>query len=244
MPSPPSADEGPVARFGSAIEAVRTSQGWTRAEVCGWSGGRLAYSTLAGIENGHRAPGGRTMSALAVGLGIPQEDLAELWSALRDGAPQARITAMVDSLHDAARVADEGRRGSPGARLADVSEQLASAQATLAAISRSASAPMAPEPPSSAQAQRQSDPWDEVAEAPNMLELPMMLESMLSAPKPARPALREHRAARRQQGVPSLHAARVEELAALTQDLPSEDLDALIRIARSLAERRLPQDDS
>lgn len=211
VPGLSSTEGSASARFGLVVEEVRAAQGWTRAEVCGWSGGRLAYSTLAGIENGHRAPGGRTMSALAAGLGIPEEELTALWSALREGLPDLQVTERVESLHDATRQADQRRRGRPGDRLLDLSEQLASAQATITALARSTTAPIAHPAPQAA--------------------------------APPSPHLRGRRkAAGPPANIPPTHAELVDELAGLAESLPHQDLDALIRIARSLAERRLPAD--
>jgi transcriptional regulator with XRE-family HTH domain len=67
-----------AADFGYAIEELRETCGWTRAEV-GNRAQSMAYSTVAGIENGHRPPSKRTMGPLAQGLLVAREDLEELW---------------------------------------------------------------------------------------------------------------------------------------------------------------------
>jgi transcriptional regulator with XRE-family HTH domain len=67
-----------AADFGYAIEELRETCGWTRAEV-GKRAQSMAYSTVAGIENGHRPPSKRTMGPLAQGLLVARDDLEELW---------------------------------------------------------------------------------------------------------------------------------------------------------------------
>jgi hypothetical protein len=244
VPRSPAADEGILAAFGTIIEDLRMDQRWTRAEVCGWSGGRLAYSTLAGIENGHRAPGERTMTALAAGLGVPGEELARLWRALREGAPHREVAAMVEALREEVGSTAWHRASAPSERLADISEQLASAQATIAALARTSSAPTDFDLLAIA-----GEPAPDLELAP-MVEAPMTTQALIAAPmatarRPAGPLRSKASPARsvRDEQARSAHdesvsrRSMVEELAELAGSLPEEDLQALLRIARSLAER-------
>ena len=72
--------------FGYAMERLREQCGWARAEVADRSGS-LAYSTVAGIENGHRPPSKRTLGPLARGLGVDHGDLEGFWRLVLSRAP-------------------------------------------------------------------------------------------------------------------------------------------------------------
>lgn len=228
VPRSPAPDERMVFAFGSAIEDLRLAHGWTRAQVCAWSGGRLAYSTLAGIENGHRAPGERTLTALAAGLGVPEESLTLLWARIREGASNESVDEILSRLRTAAEDADRDRLGAPGERLADISEKLASAQAMIATLARSTPEMIAEDPP-----------WqDEGSLGLGMLPGVLMSTTIFAdassaAIKGMRPAPRQRAAP---QGDESINA-QAEELTALARSLPQEDLLALLHLARALAKR-------
>jgi len=225
VPRSTSPDERALAAFGSIIEGLRARRSWTRAEVCGWSGGRLAYSTLAGVENGHRAPGERSLQALAAGLGVPAGELGALWQLVRDGAGSEELDPAVDGLRTAVDRSDRQRRSDPGERLADVSQQLASAQATISALARSTT-------PAVLQSASILGPMPGLMGA---LTAGPMTEPM-SEPM-SDPARGYRKAARPATSAAGMRARMVAELAELAGELPEQDLAALLRITRSLRER-------
>ena len=73
-PRSPVSGDRDASDFGYAMERLREHRGWARAEVAERSGS-LAYSTVAGMENGHRPPSKRTLGPLALGLGVDRHDL-------------------------------------------------------------------------------------------------------------------------------------------------------------------------
>jgi transcriptional regulator with XRE-family HTH domain len=222
VPGPTSADSRAMLDFGVYIEALRSAAGWSRAQVCGWSGGRLAYSTLAGIENGHRAPGDRTMSALAAGLGVAEDALARLWHAVRAGSGDSQLDEQVQGLRREVRRAAEQRGGSSRERLVGISEQLASAQATIAALAQ-----YSPPPPIEASL------WDDN----------IVVARQMSAPADRSP---ERRKAARPLPAPAPMSQDelADELMSLARYLPEQDLQALVHIAQSLARRVGSQESS
>lgn len=79
------------------MERLREHCGWARAEVAERSGS-LAYSTVAGIENGHRPPSKRTLGPLALGLGVDHDDLEEFWQLVVARAPDDTLDSAWRSL--------------------------------------------------------------------------------------------------------------------------------------------------
>ena len=79
------------------MERLREHCGWARAEVAERSGS-LAYSTVAGIENGHRPPSKRTLGPLARGLGVDRHDLEEFWQLVVARAPDDTLDSAWRSL--------------------------------------------------------------------------------------------------------------------------------------------------
>ena len=79
------------------MERLREHCGWARAEVAERSGS-LAYSTVAGIENGHRPPSKRTLGPLALGLGVDHDDLEEFWQLVVARAPDNTLDSAWRSL--------------------------------------------------------------------------------------------------------------------------------------------------
>ncbi len=79
------------------MERLREHCGWARAEVAERSGS-LAYSTVAGIENGHRPPSKRTLGPLALGLGVDHDDLEEFWQLIVARAPDNTLDSAWRSL--------------------------------------------------------------------------------------------------------------------------------------------------
>ena len=79
------------------MERLREHCGWARAEVAERSGS-LAYSTVAGIENGHRPPSKRTLGPLALGLGVDRHSLEEFWQLVVARAPDDTLDSTWRSL--------------------------------------------------------------------------------------------------------------------------------------------------
>ena len=86
----PSSGDRDASDFGFAMERLREQCGWARAEVADRSGS-LAYSTVAGIENGHRPPSKRTLGPLARGLGVDYDDLEGFWQLVQSRAPDETL---------------------------------------------------------------------------------------------------------------------------------------------------------
>lgn len=101
------------------MERLREHCGWARAEVAERSGS-LAYSTVAGIENGHRPPSKRTLGPLALGLGVDRHSLEEFWQLVVARAPDdtldsawRSLLAEVEAGEPHARPMAERQRASP-----------------------------------------------------------------------------------------------------------------------------------
>lgn len=96
-PRSPVSGDRDASDFGYAIERLREHCGWARAEVAERSGS-LAYSTVAGIENGHRPPSKRTLGPLALGLGVNHDELEEFWQLVVSRAPDNTLDSAWRSL--------------------------------------------------------------------------------------------------------------------------------------------------
>ena len=96
-PRSPVSGDRDASDFGYAMERLREHRGWARAEVAERSGS-LAYSTVAGMENGHRPPSKRTLGPLALGLGVDRHDLEEFWQLVVARAPDDTLDSAWRSL--------------------------------------------------------------------------------------------------------------------------------------------------
>lgn len=201
-----------MATFGRAIEELRVGRGWTRAQVCAWSEGGLAYSTLAGIENGHRAPGVRALAAMAAGLGVAERDLRRLWSLIDTGATDSDIADCQAALDAQCADTAGGREQDETEQLVALTSHLARAQAALSSLTSrpEASAARAARPSASVRRSLR----DAMTEGPDVLAAPLSSDPWGSEPD-----------------------GRVAELTRLAAALAPDDLDALLRLARSLADR-------
>jgi transcriptional regulator with XRE-family HTH domain len=91
------------------MERLREHCGWARAEVAERSGS-LAYSTVAGIENGHRPPSKRTLGPLALGLGVDRHSLEEFWQLVVARAPDDTLDSAWRSLLAEAEAGEQHAR--------------------------------------------------------------------------------------------------------------------------------------
>lgn len=101
-----------AADFGYAIEELRKTCDWTRDEVSKRAH-PMAYSTVAGIENGHRPPSKRTMGPLAKGLNVHHEELEALWRLFQDRALPEEIDPVWRRLADQAQSDPRPQRSVP-----------------------------------------------------------------------------------------------------------------------------------
>jgi transcriptional regulator with XRE-family HTH domain len=108
-PRSPVSGDRDASDFGYAMERLREHCGWARAEVAERSGS-LAYSTVAGIENGHRPPSKRTLGPLALGLGVDHHDLEEFWQLVVARAPDDTLDSAWRSLLAEAEAGEQHAR--------------------------------------------------------------------------------------------------------------------------------------
>jgi transcriptional regulator with XRE-family HTH domain len=199
-----------AADFGYAIEELRETCGWTRAEV-GQRAQSMAYSTVAGIENGHRPPSKRTMGPLAQGLLVDREDLEELWRLFQGRARAEAIDPVWHRLLDQAQAHLDEPPDPPEPAGRRFEGPSAFRSGAVAAAPR-----MAPLP-----ALVRSDGLE-----PDILELRAELK-FFDVNEKSREPLRGHRSTRRLQAI--------DRLLDLASGLPDAGLDTAVAVLEALA---------